>query len=72
LEIAEKTMAKMGRGHVECIEWPNNNKLIDVGSVVLSGKKIKDCLGWTPKIKIDEGLIKSKNFYDKYLSLYLK
>lgn len=72
LEIAEMTMARMGRGHVECIEWPNTNKLIDVGSVVLSGKKIKDCLGWTPKIKIDEGLIKSKNFYDKHLSLYLK
>lgn len=72
LEVAEKTIECMGYGHVINIEWPKTNKLIDVGDVILSNKKIKKYFGWSPKTNLVDGLIFSREYYNKNLKFYLR
>jgi nucleoside-diphosphate-sugar epimerase len=62
----------MGYGRVINIEWPDTNKLIDVGDVILSNKKIKKYFGWSPKTNLVDGLKLSREYYNKRLKFYLR
>ena len=69
-EIAEKTTQIIG-GSVKYIDWPKERKAIDVGDAVISNKRIKDILDWKPLVDLQEGLIKTKEFYSSCLEKYL-
>ncbi|MEK9628826.1 MAG: GDP-mannose 4,6-dehydratase [Nitrospinota bacterium] len=71
-EIAEATVKNIGKGNVVFIDWPTGAKSVDVGDAILSNKKIKDVLGWKPKISLEEGFARTKGFYEKHLDLYLR
>ncbi len=70
-EIAEKTTQIIG-GSVKYIDWPKERKAIDVGDAVISNKRIKDILDWKPLVDLQEGLIKTKEFYSSCLEKYLR
>jgi UDP-glucose 4-epimerase len=69
LEIAEKTASIIG-GSVCLTEWPNKNAQ-DIGNVKFSNNKTKSILGWKPIYTIDEGLLKTKEYFSKNLKKYL-
>ena len=71
-EIAEATVKYIGSGQVKFIEWPKGRKSIDVGDAIISNKKIKKALNWSPMWDLKDGLIKTKEYYENCLDEYLK
>ena len=71
-EIAEATVKHIGAGKVVHVDWPRELKTTDIGDAILSNKKIKDFLGWTPTIDLKSGLAKSKEYYKSCLDQYLR
>jgi UDP-glucose 4-epimerase len=72
VQIAEETVKYIGLGSVNCVGWPKGRKAIDIGDAVISNKKIKDCLNWTPQFNLEAGFIKTKNYYETCLEKYLR
>jgi UDP-glucose 4-epimerase len=71
-EIAEATVKYIGSGRVKFIEWPKGRKSIDVGDAIISNKKIKKALNWSPMWDLKDGLTKTKEYYENCLDEYLK
>ena len=69
-EIAEKTCEAIG-GSVQMIDWPKERKTTEIGDAIISNKKIKDVLGWTPKVGLEEGLKLTLDYYKDNLDQYL-
>jgi len=69
-QIAEETVKILG-GSVKFIDWPKERKAIDIGDAVISNKKIKGIINWHPKTCFEEGLIKTKKYYNSCLEKYL-
>ncbi|MFH1798618.1 MAG: GDP-mannose 4,6-dehydratase [Candidatus Omnitrophota bacterium] len=70
-DIAEETCEVMG-GLVEMVEWPATRKVIEIGDAVISNRKIKETLGWVPKVSFGDGLKMTYDFYKANLKEYLR
>lgn len=57
-------------GSVECIPWPDDKKKIEVGDYYASFDKIKNLIGWEPKVSFEEGLKETVEFYKKNKDKY--
>jgi len=68
--IAERICQVLG-GSVKMVEWPKTAKAIDVGDAVITNAKIKRVLGWAPCITLDEGLVRTKRYFQNRLGSYL-
>jgi UDP-glucose 4-epimerase len=53
------------------IEFPPERKAIDIGDYYSDYTKIKNTLGWSPKVSLREGLQKSLEYYKQALPHYL-
>jgi UDP-glucose 4-epimerase len=71
-KIAEETVRHMGSGNVKFIEWPKSRKSIEVGDAILSNKKVRKLLNWSPEHDLEAGLLKTKAFYETCLDEYLR
>lgn len=71
-EIAEETMRCMGTGKVRFVDWPEHRRSIDSGDVIISNRKIKELLKWSPKYDLQSGLLRTKEYYATCLEHYLK
>lgn len=71
-QIAEATVRYMGSGSVKYIEWSKDRKSTEIGDAVISNKKIKEVLDWTPQHDLKSGLVKTKAYYDNCLEHYLR
>lgn len=71
-EVAEATVKHIGKGQVIFVDWPVGAQSVDVGNAVLSNKKIKALLGWSPRVNLTDGFAQTKAYYEKYLDLYLR
>lgn len=58
-------------GRVRFVEWPKERQAIEVGDAIISNRKIKESLCWTPTYTLCDGLIKTGEFYRPYLHKYL-
>ncbi len=64
LELTKLLINITGRGSYRLVPWPPERKVIDIGSVYSSYQKIKDALGWEPKVSLEEGLRRTVRFYE--------
>ena len=71
-EIAEMIVKIMGRGRVKYIPWPIERKAIEVGDISISNKKSSEVIKWTPQWNLEDGLRKTKEYYEPRLWKYLK
>jgi UDP-glucose 4-epimerase len=71
-EIAEATVKYIGSGAVKFIKWPKDRKTVEVGDAIISNKKIKDVLNWSPKYDLKNGLLKTKEYFQDCLGEYLR
>lgn len=69
-DFVEKVIKILGGGKYRLIPFPKDKKAIEIGNYVADIKKIKDELGWEPKIAIDEGIERTVEFYKKYKKYY--
>ena len=55
---------------INFIPQPKERKLIEVGNVTVSHKKIKEALGWYPKTSLEEGIKNTVEFYKSNIKKY--
>src|SRR5581483_5152348 len=70
LEIVELLIELAGRGSYRLVEWPPEKKVIDIGSYEADYTKIRQALGWEPKVSLREGLARTIDYYDKHREYY--
>ena len=70
-DIAQLTVKHIGSGRVTNVEWPNENKAIDIGDAIISNQKIKKILNWSPTINVEAGLVLTKEYYKTCLDKYI-
>jgi UDP-glucose 4-epimerase len=68
--MAEAITRHIG-GRVRKVEWPRERQVIEVGDAILTNAKIKRVLGWSPKCALDDGLIKTREYFLPRLQQYL-
>jgi UDP-glucose 4-epimerase len=70
-EIAKTIIKIFGTGDIALINWPIERKVTDVGDAVITNKKFKTNYDWNPVINLEEGLIRTKDYYKTCLAEYL-
>jgi UDP-glucose 4-epimerase len=60
-----------GTGRVEYIEWPREKKAIDIGDFYADSTKFAKTTGWTPAVKLADGLQRTVSFYRHYFDRYV-
>lgn len=58
-------------GRVRSVDWPKDREAIEIGDAVISNKKMKSELGWAPKVSLQEGLAKTREYFKTCLERYL-
>jgi len=71
-EIAEATVRYISKGRVNFIPWPHDRKITEIGDAIISNQKIKERMNWSPQYDMENGLVKTKEFYENCLEQYLK
>jgi UDP-glucose 4-epimerase len=63
LDLAERLVGLNGSGSYRVVPFPEDRKAIDIGDYYSDFGRIKDDLGWEPRVGLDEGLRRSIDFY---------
>ena len=58
-------------GVFECVEFPIERKLIDIGDYYSDNSLIKTEIGWEPLVSFDQGIEKTLKFYIKNFNNYI-
>lgn len=69
--FAEMVHAVIGRGAVVHVPWPQDWAGMDVGDVAISNETIKAALDWRPATGLEDGLGKTRNYFEAHLANYL-
>jgi len=70
IDLVEKMIEISGRGSYKIVPFPEERRIIDIGDYYADFSKIKNELGWYPKTSLEEGLLKTFNYYKKYRKYY--
>jgi UDP-glucose 4-epimerase len=60
-----------GSGSVRFVEWPKDQKAIDIGSFHADSSRFMARTGWAPRVPLREGLRQAVAFYRQHLDKYL-
>jgi len=71
-DLAEKIVALAGTGSFELIPFPAERKAIDIGDYYSDYSLAHQLLGWEPKIGLDEGLLRTLDYYRAHGAHYLE
>ena len=63
IDLAREIIAIAGAGRIEHVEWPALARQIETGDFVADISRIREELGWQPRIRLREGLEKTVSFY---------
>jgi len=63
VEMARAICAKAGGGHLEFVPWPAVAKQMETGDFVADVSRIRDEIGWEPRVALAEGLDRTIAFY---------
>lgn len=69
-ELARQLISLTGRGSVRSVPFPPERQLIDIGNFYSSYHKIESTLGWRPRTRLQEGLARTVEFYQKHRAHY--
>ena len=69
--VADLLVEVNGGGQYVCKEFPSDRKRIDIGDYYADFTRIRETLGWEPKVSLREGLTRTLAFYRKHLKEYL-
>jgi UDP-glucose 4-epimerase len=61
-----------GSGSVDYVEWPAEQKAIDIGSFYADSTKFKTTTGWAPTVPLADGLRRTIEFYRAHFSRYVQ
>jgi UDP-glucose 4-epimerase len=70
VDIVKKMIAIAGKGKYEFVPFPEDSQKIEIGDYIANWKKIKNALGWEPKVRLEEGLKRTIDYYEKNKGYY--
>lgn len=70
LDLAKLLIEIEGRGEYELVPFPPEQKVIDIGHYYGDYTKIRQALGWQPRIGLRDGLARTLAYYHKYHAYY--
>jgi UDP-glucose 4-epimerase len=70
-DLVELLIKTAGSGRYRFVEWPPEKKAIDIGSIYADSSRIRDTLGWQPRVRLEEGLKRTFDFYRAHLRHYV-
>lgn len=70
-DLAEMLINVNGAGKYSIKTFPDDRKKIDIGDYYSDYSKIKQELGWSPVVKLDDGLKRTLNYYSTHFKQYL-
>ena len=70
-ELAELSVKAHGGGKFQVREFPADRKRIDIGDYYADDQRIRSELGWTPQVNLQEGLVRTMDYYRRHLPHYL-
>ena len=69
-EFVKLLIKATGRGSYRIVPFPSDKKAIDVGSVYSSAAKFNFVTGWRARVAIEEGLVRTVEYYQRYCDHY--
>jgi UDP-glucose 4-epimerase len=60
-----------GGGTARHVPWPAEKKAIDIGSSYCDSTRIRDAVGWTPRVGLRAGFARTIEYYRAHVSQYL-
>ena len=70
-EIIETLLEVAGTGRCTRVPFPEERKRIDIGDFYTDSSKIRQALGWEPRVDLREGLERAVAYYRAHLEHYL-
>lgn len=70
-ELAQKLSSMQPDSSWKIVPFPEERKKIDIGDYYSNYKLAQELLGWTPQVKLDEGLLKTVQYYRQNLLEYI-
>jgi nucleoside-diphosphate-sugar epimerase len=70
INLAKLIVKIAAKGKYELVPYPKDVKKIEIGDYVADIMKIKNIIGWEPRVALEEGLRKMIEFYEKNRSKY--
>jgi len=71
VDFARRVVDVVGRGGVDQVPWPEDWAAMDVGDVAVSNGRLKATVDWSPRVELDEGLARTRDYYAENLGAYL-
>jgi nucleoside-diphosphate-sugar epimerase len=68
--LAELVVAGVGRGDVRMVEYPPDQRPIEVGDYAADLTKIRRTLGWSPTVSLEEGIARTVAYFEPRRHLY--
>jgi len=69
-ELVKILLQASGRGSYRIVPFPPDKKVIDVGSVYSSAAKYNFVTGWRARVPIEEGLVRTVEYYKRHREHY--
>ena len=71
LDLTKLLIEVGGRGSYRLVPFPPERKRIDIGDFYADTTKIREALGWAPKVALRTGLLETLAFYRAHQARYL-
>ena len=71
LELARMLIEIAGAGSYRLVPFPEDRKKIDIGDFQADPTRIRDVLGWQPRVGLREGLERTVSYYRQHKERYL-
>ena len=71
LELARMLIEVAGAGSYTLVPFPEDRKRIDIGDFQADPSKIREALGWQPRVGLREGLERTVAYYRQHREQYL-
>lgn len=69
-DMVKSIIEIVGRGKVKYQPWPKDYLNVETGDYITNISKIKSVLNWKPKTSLNDGIVNTVNFYQKFKSNY--
>ena len=70
LEVTRLLLEVVGKGSYDLVPYPEDRKKIEIGEYWGDFSKIRNLLGWQPKIGLEQGIRETVAFYQQNKKLY--
>ncbi|MEQ1898271.1 MAG: NAD-dependent epimerase/dehydratase family protein [Vicinamibacterales bacterium] len=70
-DLVAQLLSVAGSGRSTCIPWPAEKKAIDIGSFYSDSSRIAEVLGWTPRVRLQDGLARTVAYYREHRLQYV-